>query len=237
MIQISPAAKISEEEFLQHLTQLRRTTTTPRFSLQLTTDQAVSLLSASYRLCVQDRHRTYLPDHDTQSHISQLARIIAQPPPQNAPFGILLCGQCGNGKTTLIHALREAIAFRFHDTTGITTNLEIIDAKSLVRIAKTDPDRYRRLCIRDLLAIDDLGIEPSEVLDYGNTINPAIDLLSERYNLQLFTIVSTNLTPSQLREHYGDRMADRFNEFFNRIIFSNPSYRSPTSVPNPHPRL
>ena len=76
-----------------------------------------------------------------------------------------------------------------------------------------------------MLAIDDLGTEPAEVLSYGNVLSPVIDLLSRRYDDQLFTIVTTNLTPKQIREHYGERMADRFNEMFERIIFDNPTYR------------
>ena len=76
-----------------------------------------------------------------------------------------------------------------------------------------------------MLAIDDLGTEPAEVLDYGNVLNPAIDLLSARYTDQLFTVVTTNLTPKQIREHYGDRIADRFNEMFERIVFYNSTYR------------
>ena len=56
-------------------------------------------------------------------------------------------------------------------------------------------------------------------------LNPAIDLLSARYTDQLFTVVTTNLTPKQIREHYGDRIADRFNEMFERIVFDNSTYR------------
>ena len=77
-----------------------------------------------------------------------------------------------------------------------------------------------------MLSIDDLGVEPSEVLDYGNVLSPVIELLSRRYNAQLFTIVTTNLTPKQIREHYGERIADRFNEMFERIVFENSTYRT-----------
>ena len=77
-----------------------------------------------------------------------------------------------------------------------------------------------------MLAIDDLGIEPAEVMDYGNILNPVIDLISYRYNEQLFTIVTTNLNPKQIRDKYGDRIADRFNEMMKKVIFENDSYRS-----------
>jgi DNA replication protein DnaC len=77
-----------------------------------------------------------------------------------------------------------------------------------------------------MLAIDDLGIEPVEVMDYGNLLCPLVDLLTKRYDLQLFTLVTTNLTPAEIRARYGDRIADRLNEMMLKIVFTNESYRS-----------
>lgn len=76
-----------------------------------------------------------------------------------------------------------------------------------------------------MLGIDDLGTEPSEVLDYGNIYTPVIDLLTKRYEEQLFTIITINLTPQQIRGHYGDRIADRLNEMVKKIVFNNCTYR------------
>lgn len=77
-----------------------------------------------------------------------------------------------------------------------------------------------------MLAIDDLGTEPVEVLEYGNRLNPVIDLLYKRYDEQLFTIITTNLTPKEIRERYGERIADRLNEMAFRIVFDNETYRT-----------
>ena len=77
-----------------------------------------------------------------------------------------------------------------------------------------------------MLGIDDLGTEPREVMDFGNVVTPVIDLLTKRYDEQLFTIITTNLTPKQIREHYGDRIADRLNEMIEKIVFKNDSYRT-----------
>ena len=40
------------------------------------------------------------------------------------------------------------------------------------------------------------------------------------------TLITTNLTPQQIREHYGDRIADRLNEMVKKIVFSNATYHS-----------
>ena len=48
----------------------------------------------------------------------------------------------------------------------------------------------------------------------------------KRYEEQLFTIITTNLTPQQIRGHYGDRIADRLNEMVKKIVFNNATYRT-----------
>ena len=81
-----------------------------------------------------------------------------------------------------------------------------------------------------MLGIDDLGTEPQEVMDFGNVVTPVIDLLTKRYDEQLFTIITTNLTPKQIRKHYGDRIADRLNEMVEKIVFNNGTYRTDKSL-------
>lgn len=103
----------------------------------------------------------------------------------------------------------------------------MFDAKALCRMAITDEVRFNSLCYERMLAIDDLGCEPLEVQCYGNIYTPVIDLLTRRYDRQLFTIVTTNLTPQEIRPRYGDRIADRFNEMMRCIIFKNDSFRIP----------
>ena len=78
-----------------------------------------------------------------------------------------------------------------------------------------------------MLGIDDLGEEETILLDYGNRIAPVIDILSYRYNRMLFTMVTTNLTPPQIRTVYGVRIADRFNEMMLVLHYKSPSFRTP----------
>ena len=46
-----------------------------------------------------------------------------------------------------------------------------------------------------------------------------------RYDEQLYTIFTTNLTPAQLEEKYGRRTVDRLNEMVEKVVFENESYR------------
>lgn len=95
----------------------------------------------------------------------------------------------------------------------------------IAQLCKTNHTKYLELVQDDMLAIDDLGTEPVEVMDYGNIITPIIDLLTKRYEAQLFTIVTTNLDPKDIRKRYGDRIADRLNEMMAKIVYRNPTYR------------
>ena len=52
-----------------------------------------------------------------------------------------------------------------------------------------------------------------------------IDLITTRYEEQLYTIFTTNLTPAQLEEKYGKRIVDRLNEMVEKVVFENKSYR------------
>ena len=104
------------------------------------------------------------------------------------------------------------------------TGIIIVDAKDIAEYAK-DLKRFHDLRSQPLLAIEDMGREPVEVMSYGNVLNPVIDLLEYRYNQQLFTLITTNLIPQEIRERYGNRIADRFNEMLDILIFRNKTYR------------
>ena len=86
----------------------------------------------------------------------------------------------------------------------------------------------------DLLGIDDLGTEPAEVQDYGNIMYPIKELLTMRYDAQLFTVFTTNLEPKDIRQRYDNRIADRLNEMMVKIVYNNKTYRT-YNVQLPHP--
>ena len=201
---------------------IRRKTTRERFKLPCTTEQAVSFLAAAYQAEVAFRHRDYVQDEFVDANILRLAQFLTA---DDGKFGVILCGQCGNGKTTLLYAFQSLLNY-MGDTNFFTERkgIRIIDAKEVASFAR-DAKAFTPLKQTDMLAIEDMGREATEVLDYGNVLNPVIDLLEYRYNMQLFTAITTNLTPKEIRGHYGNRIADRFNEMLEIIIFENKSYR------------
>lgn len=221
MIAIKENQTIDVEALKQVL--LSRKTITPRFRLPMTYEQARAALLSAYMAEVEYRYCTFVPDADTSAHISAAARWLTG---DNAKPGLFLCGKCGNGKTTLIHAIKSLINWVCSDDSLDAQHyLKIENARSITDLAKQKSPDYTKLLCVEMLAIDELGSEPSEVLEYGNVINPTIDLLTHRYERRLFTIATSNLAPKDIEHHYGERIADRFREMMVTIPFDNDSFR------------
>ena len=196
-----------------------------RFKMPMSAEEAYTYLLAAVMAEVEYRHRTFCSDEYLEKQLHEMAHWLTSP---SSHFGILLCGGCGNGKSTMLKAFQQLlnalhIPKPYNDG---TYGIQIVDAKYIAHLCKNNYEAYRKLISVDMLGIDDLGTEPSEVLDYGNVYTPVIDLLTKRYEEQLFTVITTNLTPQQIREHYGDRIADRLNEMVKKIVFSNGTYRT-----------
>lgn len=91
---------------------------------------------------------------------------------------------------------------------------------------ETNRDRFILCKETFLLAIDDFGTEDRDFYLFGNHYTPIEDLLSYRYDRMLPTILTTNLPPSFIREKYGDRLADRFNEMMQVVYMPDVNFRS-----------
>lgn len=194
------------------------------FRLPMTEDEALKLLTAAYITEVETRHRTFVVNAETSAVVQRVAHLMTC----NGRTAILLSGGVGNGKTTMLYAVRTAIQFANVSLHAFSPAMymKVADAKELCSLATTDKDEYTKLVNTPLLAIDDLGKEPAEVKEYGNIMSPIVDLFEKRYDKQLWTMATTNLTAANIRAHYGDRIADRLNEMMTPIFFRNKSFRN-----------
>lgn len=183
-------------------------------------EQAFALLMAAYQTEVENRHVKFIADVTLANHVRAMAKALTTDRPK---FGIMLCGTCGNGKTTLLRAFQLSLNYLSRNGFLQDAGIRIVDAKDVSTIMKDPNTRQARSA--PMLAIEDMGREATEVIDYGNVTCPIIDLLEYRYAEQLFTFITTNLNTKDIREKYGDRLADRFNEMLCVITFSNPSFR------------
>lgn len=222
---INNPIQIDVEVLMSRLRQ--RGTITERFRLPMSKEQATKILISAIQAEVEYRCRKF----EMNRYVAQQAEMMADClTADNSNFGVLLCGGCGNGKSTFVKAFQQILNqlnLKSEDYRH-TWNMRIMDARTIANLCKSSYKEFEELRTLKMLAVDDLGTEPLEMLDYGNVLSPMVDLLTKRYDLQLFTIVTTNLTPQEIRTKYGDRIADRLNEMMVKIIFENPTYRQNT---------
>ena len=199
----------------------------------MSTNEAIEWIEAAVQAEIELRRRTYEDVPELHEHIKKIAELFTSP---TYKFGIMLCGGVGNGKSTMMKALQSLLIqldIRItHNTSFETLGMKIISAKELGRLIRVDPNKLLQYQDVNMLGIDDLGEEEATMMDYGNRVTPVIDLLSHRYDRMLFTMVTTNLTPKQIRSTYGDRIADRFNEMMLIIPYETPSFRTPQQSTN-----
>lgn len=207
-----------------------------RFYLPFETEKLYTLLGARYKAEVLKRvsvekYRTL--GEDMKRNIMDAARWLCDP---NKRPGLLLYGKVGTGKSTLLNAMAKVINDscekerdannKFKATLEEWKVVTVIKAKSVISESVDPKGRYDIMRSTAILAIDELGVEPTESKLYGNVTEPLIDLLCERYDRQLCTIISTNMGDSEIAERYGRRVSDRFNEMFATVPFEGESFRS-----------
>ena len=108
--------------------------------------------------------------------------------------GLILMGECGLGKSTILKYVIPAI---FHKTRGKVLNC--IPAKELGQIDRNE---------KPFIVIDDLGTE-SIKNDFGTRVDYVADAISYAEDSSKTILTSTNLTPIQLQSKYDERTLDR----------------------------
>lgn len=166
---------------------------------------------------VAERHREFMGNDVMAKAIDKITLWLIQPQSKRKSC-LYLFGSPGTGKTTMVLAIRSLLNLLHRKDPTSSANeiselyLNIKTAKDISELYMTDKKSYRSVSSSFFLGIDDLGSEASEILSHGNIKSPIIDLLENRYITLFPTIITSNLTGDDIRERYGDRIADRLNE-------------------------
>ena len=173
---------------------------------------------------VERRHKVFERNEHFDAQLNLIANYLTG---RSKKFGLMFCGLCGNGKTTWAKALQLLVSGLNlkNPINNLYYVFPLCNAKDLAMRSKGNYNDWRNVMRYQLMIVDDLGTEPREVMEFGNVYTPLIDLITTRYEEQLYTIFTTNLTPAQLEEKYGKRIVDRLNEMVEKVVFENESYR------------
>ena len=124
---------------------------------------------------------------------------------------LLFYGQTGVGKTFLTNCIAKELLERSYSVLYLSaidfTNLLSDVMFNFNSLSDESKALSEHIYDCDLLIIDDLGTEISNSVKSSNLFN----CLDKRLNNKKSTIISTNLTPKELRNIYSDRI-------FSRII-------------------
>jgi len=193
-------------------------------------------MAASLAQIVPDMYRgrriaDWRPNMQADNQLAILRRVRSYMEELERPQGqksLVLYGPTGTGKTLLAYIILQhvfRVCYNGHSPVAAITSAAF---QGLCRQSWTD-----KTAPTESMVIEDLGGVPVLLLDelgQGDTSSGDSDRLSRlidrRYQLQLPTIITTNLPDKDaIRAHIGDRSMDRINE---RCIWARcawPSYR------------
>lgn len=141
--------------------------------------------------------------------------------------GIILCGNVGVGKSTLMRLFSrnkrscyDVVSCRDVSALFAADGGTAITAYSNCRHeAYNNPDTYYQKKIG--ICFDDLGTEDIQA-HFSNKLNAMANIILNRYDKKdaipfWYTHITTNLTAEEIENMYGSRVRSRFREMFNVI--------------------
>jgi len=123
--------------------------------------------------------------------------------------GLMLMGECGLGKSTILNYVIPAI-FRTKTNKLLTST----PAKELGEIERSSAS---------FIIIDDLGTE-SIKNDYGTKIDAVADAISYAEDSSKTLLITTNLASKALKERYDERTLDRLRKC-KVVVIKGKSFR------------
>ena len=124
--------------------------------------------------------------------------------------GLMLMGDCGLGKSTILNFVIPAI-FRTKTNKLLTST----PAKELGEIERSSAS---------FIIIDDLGTE-SIKNDYGTKIDAVADAISYAEDSSKTLLITTNLASKALKERYDERTLDRLRKC-KVVVIKGKSFRN-----------
>jgi len=141
--------------------------------------------------------------------------------------GLILIGSVGTGKTHLAVAICKAVCDEGLRARLVTIPEVIREVRSTWGKAEkygqvdTEKDVIERYSSVHLLVIDEIGSQ------YGTDGEKIIisEIINNRYNNELPTVLIGNVTMSQATEYLGERVIDRVRHGGKVVVFDWESYR------------
>ena len=147
--------------------------------------------------------------------------------------GITLVGSIGSGKTRRLDAICKALGFQFFSSGEMIRMVRELQEKmgenTGFKMALLTHKQEFSDAKDHALAIDDMGKEPTEIVAYGTRHDYMVEAIEERYAVWKrygwITIISTQMSPEEIRKRYPAHIADRIGEMTVPVFLSRRSRR------------
>lgn len=201
-------------------------------SAELNRKRKVELLESRLkRAGVSDRHfdktfSSYFADTKEKKFALESMQYFADKVAEGVCKNMVLCGSVGTGKTHLCQA-----AIRYLLENDGKTSVKIMTVTNLIRYYRsswqketdyTEQDIIDELSNLNLLIIDEVGVQGGT----DNELNIMFEIINNRYENKLPTVIISNLEKGELVDLLGVRIIDRLKEDGCRVLgMSWDSYR------------
>ena len=168
-------------------------------------------LTSTINHSFKDSNEQILNSNETLAKAHKVAKEYVNNFPGSNIKNMVFVGNVGKGKTFLAECIaNELINKNFYVVYLTSFELNNLMIKTMDLFNESREELLSPLLECDLLIIDDLGTEPV----YKNfSIDNLYTIINQRQIHNLCTIISTNLSPQQVRDQYGDRL---FSRIFNK---------------------
>lgn len=168
---------------------------------------------------------SYRAETDQQKKYLENCQQYAHDFPQHLESGdgLMLLGNPGTGKTHLAVATLNHV-IQHHGEVGLYTTAarmfrRIKDTYKLGE--ETESQAIQAFASPSLLVLDEIGVS----FGSDSELNYLFDIMNERYEQCLPTIIVSNVQPGELGQWVGDRVVDRLRECSKLMVFNWESAR------------
>ena len=171
-----------------------------------------------------DYYKQNAENHEKMKHNFEYIKSFAENFSTDKCVNIAMFGGTGLGKTHLSTAAAKTIIDKGFDVLYVST-LGMISDFEKERFGSgysdTAVDNLGRYYDCDLLILDDVGTEVTNQF----TVSVLYNVINTRLSKGRSTVISTNLTPAELRARYWDRIASRIFGEYIPLIFEGTDIR------------
>lgn len=213
----------------------------PIFRLPYNAQQVAQKLQHAYCLEVYRMGQQPSLTIETMAHINEVAEWLISPTPKPV---LLFIGPPGGGKSTMAKAVatlyrlekENAKKCLYGSDAWKLSNEErkFLDYcertpqwvyESAIVVAQKPASEMYHYNTQSHIILDDIGREPSVIMEYGTKKTNIADMLEGRYdNFNICfarrTILTSNLDASRISAQYGDRVASRLRETCKIMVFT-----------------